>query len=265
MSDRFLGKAPIYRWQDFIKRVRGNDYKLFAELPNFDRPILITGCQRSGTTMVSRIFAETEGMEKFQFGPDDELDAALILCGYVAQEKAGRFCFQTTYMYNQQEQYLENSGNQKIIWVVRNPYSVVYSMLYNWRRFALNELFEGCGVAQLPAADQERFNRFGGWVFSQLTKACYAYCGKAAELAFLKSKVGPDELKVVEYDSLIQDKNRILPALYEFVGLDYQPAYAEKIKSSSVTKQDKLSKKQRETIQRICEPAYLNAREYLDF
>jgi Holliday junction resolvasome RuvABC ATP-dependent DNA helicase subunit len=37
-------------------------------------------------------------MVDFSSGEDDELDAALILAGFVEHTPRGRYCFQTTYL-----------------------------------------------------------------------------------------------------------------------------------------------------------------------
>jgi len=67
---------PIKSWNDFTRRVRPKGCVLLGRLDEFPRPILVTGCQRSGTTMLSRIITQSEGMTDYWFGKDDESDAA---------------------------------------------------------------------------------------------------------------------------------------------------------------------------------------------
>ncbi len=263
MNDIFGEKTPIYKWQQFVNIVRHNGYKLLGCLNKFSNPVLVTGCQRSGTTLLSRIFTESEGMTNYWFGKDSELDAALILSGYVDHEPVGRYCFQTTYMYDQQSQYLENKENQKIIWVMRNPHSVVYSMRYNWQRFALNEVFYGCGISQLSGEDRARYKRYGGWSVSRLRKACYSYNGKMAELDFLRQNLEDDQLRVIVYDDLIKNKDTLLPKLYDFIGLGYEPVYAEKINSSSIGKRDKLKVKESRLVTGLCMKNFERALKYV--
>jgi hypothetical protein len=120
----------ITDWGQFARRVRVDGCELLMNLDSFSDTILVAGCQRSGTTALSRLITESEGMTNFWFGQDDELDAALILAGRVQCENQGRHCFQTTYIDDNYHEYFDHK-NYKMIWVIRNPYSVVYSMLNN--------------------------------------------------------------------------------------------------------------------------------------
>jgi hypothetical protein len=45
--------------------------------------------------------------------------------------------------------------------VVRNPFSVIYSLVNHWKRFAFNELFQAVGAQSLSAAERQRYERFG--------------------------------------------------------------------------------------------------------
>ena len=85
--------------------------------------------------------------------------------GYVWHEPRGRYCFQTTYMYDRLEQYQLFASDSKVVWLLRNPYSVVWSMLHNWKRSALAELFAGCGRQALPSgyASSPSGSGLGDW------------------------------------------------------------------------------------------------------
>ena len=154
-------KRTIDSWGRFEKIVRASDVKLLTKLDNFQDSILVAGCQRSGTTALSRLITASDGMVDFTFGKDDELDAALILSGYVNYTNKGRHCFQTTYLNDSYPEYFAHQG-YKLIWVVRNPSSVIYSMLYNWRRAALNRLFRHCGAELLDEGERWWYERLGG-------------------------------------------------------------------------------------------------------
>ena len=56
---------------------------------------------------------------------DDELDAALALAGLVDLPLERRYCFQTTYLNERYEDYRTLDAGQRLIWVLRNHYSVV--------------------------------------------------------------------------------------------------------------------------------------------
>ncbi len=216
----------INSWQKFSRNVRSNGYRLLKNLDNFPDPVLIAGCQRSGTTMLSRIITKSEGMVNYWFGHDDELDAAIILSGYVDHKPAGRYCFQTTYLNENYHEYFEHNG-YKIIWILRNPYSVVYSMLNNWKRFALNELFQGCASDLLDNKEKRRYELFGIWSISRLKRACFSYNAKTSQVFELKKRLGETTILVVDYDELVLNKEQVLSAMYTFTNMPYKPEYGK--------------------------------------
>src|SRR5262249_31936917 len=135
--------------------VKTPERPLLAHLDEFRDSLLIAGCQRSGTTALARLFKRADGIADCDFGEDDELDAALLLSGWVRRFTSGRHCFQTTYLNDRYSEYFEHS-DFRLIWMVREPRSVVYSMLHNWRRGALNRLYDACGSARYEPPGAER-------------------------------------------------------------------------------------------------------------
>ena len=165
---------PAKNWAQFDRRIRNGDVPLLAHLSRFPNAILVAGCQRSGTTVVTRILREAIEMPHLTFTKDDELDAALILIGAIAFETDSRCCFQTTYVNDHFLEYFEHD-NYRLIWVIRRPEAVVRSMLFNWRRGALNRLFRACGRHALNDKGSKRFKRFGTYGFSRAEMACLSY------------------------------------------------------------------------------------------
>lgn len=250
----------VATWKQFAYKVRANQDKLLPELRRFPGAILVTGCQRSGGTMLSRLITGSAGMTNFWFGKDEELDAAQILSGAVRYQGSGRHCFQTTYLNERWGEYLEQTQPFHMVWSLRNPHSVVYSMVYNWRAFALNEVFLTCGYAHMGAEDRVRFQRWGLWGVSPLKRAAYAYCGKVSQVLQLAPPLGDERLTVLEYDSLVLNKATQLPVLYQRLGLRFDPKYADYVSERSLGKKDKLSDEQRALVDRICGAVYDAAR-----
>lgn len=252
----------IYAWKKFGKQVRSQKQYLLSELDKFNNSILVAGCQRSGTTALSRVITTSEGMVNYWFSIDDELDAALILAGSVTHSPRGRYCFQTTYLNECYPEYFQHKGRYKLIWIVRNPFSVVRSMLNNWSRFALNELFDSCGLALADEKVQENYQRFGSLTVPRIQRACLAYNGKSSQLFELMANLDKNQLMVVDYDLLVENKAKILPAIYDFVGLEFRNEYCEKISSGSVNKAAHLSSSDRSIVERLCVPVYEKTRNY---
>lgn len=250
----------VHTWKYFISQIKPRGCTLLKRLDEFPNSILISGCQRSGTTMLSRIVTESEGMVNYWTGiGDDELDAALILSGVMPHKPMGRYCFQTTYLNNCYHEYYQHQEKFKIIWVLRNPYSVVYSMLYNWGKSALNDLYTCCGSHLINDQEKIKVKFLRQFALSKLRRACYAYVGKTRQAFELQQNLSPDQIIFIEYDTLVAEKEDHLPKLYDFLALDYKKEYAEKIHAKSVRKSSKLTDRERLTIQELCEPVYQEA------
>jgi len=252
-------QREIRTWQKFAKVVRSNGCHLLKCLGDYAEPVLVTGCQRSGTTLLTRILRHSNGFVDFQVGRDDELDAALILSGREQCVENGRYCFQTTYVNECYHEYFEHRNNVKMIWVLRNPYSVVWSMVYNWERFALNELYHACGEKYHTAP---RRNILGKRLLpgvDRLTKACLAYKGKTAQLFELSRQFPSGNLLVIEYDDLILNSQKLLPKIYDFINEPYLDSYSKGIHAKSVNKFTSFPPRKRAIIEEHCATAYSEA------
>jgi hypothetical protein len=249
----------IKTWKQFARHVRAAGCALLKRLDEFPESVLVTGCQRSGTTMLTRIIAQSEGMVDFRSARDDELDAALILSGHMEYVSQGRHCFQTTYLNECYREYFEHRDRHKMIWVLRHPASVVYSLVHHWSRFALTELFDACGAQFLSEARQRRYRAWGTLSTDRLERACLSYMGKTHQLFDIVDRIGTQRLMIVDYDQLVKEKARILPQIYRFIDIPYKPVYAERISTGSLGKFQKLSAREQERIKTLCEPVYRHA------
>ncbi len=218
----------ITNWQQFSRIVRNSDRRLLQELPNFPDSVLVTGCQRSGTTIMARIFTQSKGMVNYWSGLDDELDAALILSGIESSLQQGRYCFQTTYLNEGYREYINTPESVKIIWVLRNPVDVVNSMLNNWRSLALWELYKHCGNLDVIKKISPLL-----FPFKRFEMACSSYYGKLSQLLELTSILPPDKLLIVNYEDLLKKDGNILPKIFNFINVEYDPSYSLKIHKKS--------------------------------
>lgn len=256
-------QSSIRTWPAFARQVRSHGCVLLRHLRDFEDPILVTGCQRSGTTVLSRIIRTSAGMVDYVQRRDDELEAGLILAGVRRDAlPRGRYCFQTTYLNDCYCEYLDQPGLFRMLWVLRNPYSVVQSMLYNWGRFAFDELFEQVGRAHLVRGERA-LRLLGPFAIPRVRRACAAYTGKLAQLFELRRHLGPDRLGVVDYDELVRDKETTLARIYRFLDLEYRPEYGQVLCGSSRTKAARLTHFERRVIAAEACPSYERARGLL--
>lgn len=229
----------------------------------FDRPIFVSGCQRSGTTLLTTLIASSKTVARSHTGRDEELAGAYVLCGDRRPESSGRYCFQTTYLNDSWQEYLELKSEYKLVWVLRKPECVVYSMVYNWARYPLNELFMSCGASFVQGRDIAAFHRFGLLALSPVKRACYAYVGKCQQFLKLSTEIGSDRLLLVEYGDLVSSPRKALHAISEFLEIDVPIASAYPvIKTSSVDNAAKLLPSDLKTIDEICALSYHSCAQY---
>jgi Sulfotransferase family len=230
---------------------------LLASLARYPDCVLVAGCQRSGTTMLTRIIAGASGFWRLALTRDDELDAALVLSGYVDVPADRRYCFQTTYLNECFPEYRTMGARQKLIWVLRNPHSVVHSMVYNWKRFALNELYVYCGAEPADIEERRRSARFP-WPFgiSRTERACSAYAGKSMQIFAIRDMVPPGQLLIVDYDQMVRAPKVTLEMVFRFIGEPFDSEYGRSVRGDSVRKADGQSDVFRHRIDEIAVPAY---------
>ncbi|NSW52275.1 MAG: sulfotransferase domain-containing protein [Anaerolineae bacterium] len=249
----------IQTWRQFTSEIRQTGCKLLKKLDQYPDAVLVTGCQRSGTTMLSRIITQSAGMVNYWTGLDDELDAALILAGRKTFPVPGRYCFQTTYVDENYPEYFEHTGLYKIIWMLRNPFSVVYSLLYNWRPASLDGTFKKCGAAGLQGFSALLYQALGLPAVSRTRRACALYQTKTQQLLELFDRLGKAKMLVIDYDDLVLHKNSVLPHIFQFIHLPYQSGYAQSIHPDSLHKHNLLTRKERRVIQQVALPLYQRA------
>ena len=252
-------RMKITKWPQFAREVRSRG-PLLNTLHEFDDPILVSGCQRSGGTMLAFALSRHRDIVDFKWFRDAELHAGLILAGVERDIPKGRWVFQTTYLNECYPEYLAQDKPFKLVWLVRNPYSVVYSMIGNWSRFALNEMFDACGAEHLTGVYRERYERWGRIGVRNITRACASYVAKVEQMIHLRAHLPEESMYIVEYEQLVQDRERELAGICEFAGLDWDPDIAESINTNSLDKASRLSRTERHQTAELCGAAYDRAR-----
>jgi hypothetical protein len=251
-------RLPVKNWSQFDRRIRNSDVKLLAELSRFPDAVLVAGCQRSGTTVVTRILRDALEMPRPTNTKDDELDAALILSGAVPFESASRSCFQTTYVNDHYREYAEHD-NFRMIWILRSPEAVVRSMLYHWRRGALNRLFRACGRHALDAPGRQRFERFGTLGFRRADMACLSYNVKTSQVHEIAASLGPERLYILDYDDLVERGDELLPDIFAFASLPWDERFRQRLQKRKKPGGETLNEALRRQIRDTCEQEYKRA------
>jgi hypothetical protein len=186
---------------------------------------------------------------------DDELDAALILNGTVQFETSERCCFQTTYLNDNFREYFEHA-DYRLIWIIRNPEAVVRSMLYHWRRGALNRLFRACGRHALDEKSAMRFERFGTFGFRRAEMACLSYNVKTAQVHEIAARLGPERLYILDYDDLIDRSHVLLPDVFSFASVSFDDRFLGRLRKRNKSAGEQLNESVRNQIRERCEHEY---------
>ncbi len=71
-------------------------------------------------------------------------------------------------------------------------------------------------------------------------------------------------LLVVDYDRLVQDKQTTLKAIFDFVQIEYNSTYGRLINNRSIKKALKLNAKEKNIISNVCLARYETARQQYD-
>lgn len=209
--------------------------------------------------MLADVISRHPQVASFAWSRDAELDAALLLSGTVRAPEAmaaTRPCFQSTYLNECYLEYLAHAGSFSLVWLVRNPHSVVYSMLYNWRRFALNELFISCGSRHLQDTALRRYLRFGPAATRPIVRACLSYVAKAEQAVELARRLPEGAIMFLEYDTLVREPARSLRAIGDFAGLEAVEALGSGIRTDSLAKASRLSARESRLVDELCTPGY---------
>lgn len=246
----------IRTWKRFNKLVANGSRSLLPELHRFTDCVLVAGCQRSGTTAVTRVIANSGGFAKFHFTRDDELDAALILAGEVPYDSIDRHCFQTTYLNDRYFEYFQPGLDFRLVWVIRNPFSVVYSMVYHWRAFALDDLFQKCGNSVAERLAPQLGIDHNTKSYSKFQKACFAYIGKSLQLDELKTNLPAPRLLIIDYDRLCRQPTPTLNTVFNFIEVPFEPRFAEAIHTASVDKRNHMKIQEVDLVEKLCSSTY---------
>lgn len=251
---------PGWGWRRFARQVRSRGCVLLARLDELDRPILVSGCQRSGTTALTQIISRSPEIGRFPGGPDDELSGAWILSGDIPFDfERRRYCFQTTYLNECNTEYRDRSANFQLVWLLREPSAVVRSMIYNWKRDALDELFRSVGAEHAKHDFARKNSGRRGVGTSPLLKACYSYLGKTSQIIELASVIDSKCLWVGDYDMLVRDPDTFLKGLFTFLDLPILEDASSYVRRSHKAEQESLNLDDQAIVSRICDEIYTSA------
>lgn len=208
--------------------------------------------------MLTRLIVGSDQIQNPWRMADEELETANVLCGAQTLEPGGRFCFQTTYLNDHLNEYFDHH-NYHLIWVLRNPFSVVHSMLTHWKRSALNRLFRAIGHSEMNAAQKRRYQRFGVHGLRAQEKACLSYNAKVKQTHILRERLTPSRLLLIDYDALVMNRDALLPEIFRFVDLPYVPDLGSVVHGKSRDRAAAQKQREASLVRELCVPVFEQA------
>jgi hypothetical protein len=236
------GEHHITSWYDYYAATAHRP--VLARLDDYPDALLIAGCDWSAATAITRLFKRLPTFADSSWDHDDELDGALLLAGLQQGPTDGRHCFQTTFVRERYREYFAHE-RYRLVWIVREPRAAVRSLLGQRalpRRTAL-------GLAAKSASGQGA---------SRLEKACATYVAAVRQTLELAERLG-ERVAVVDYDDLVADRARLLPALCRFASVSCDSRVLRHLHGKSVRK-GALASWEAAIIDELALPAYRRAR-----
>ena len=92
-----------------------------------------------------------------------------------------------------------------------------------------------------------------------MRRACFSYNAKISQVFSLHEKLGNERLLIIDYEKLIQDKDEMLPSIYQFIDLQYKTEYISKLHSGSINKADEFRNNHGNILENYCMPIYEKA------
>ncbi len=236
------GEHHITSWYDYFAATAARP--VLARLDAYADPLLIAGCDWSAATAIARLFKRLPTFADSSWVHDDELDGALLLAGLQRGPTEGRHCFQTTFVRERYREYFAHE-HYRLVWIVREPRAAVRSLLGQPalpRRTAL-------GLAAKSTT---------GPGASRLEKACATYVATTLQTLELAERLGK-RIAVVDYDELVADRARLLPALCQFASVTCDSRVLRHLHGKSVRK-GALVSWEAAIVDELALPAYRRAR-----
>ena len=217
-----------------------------AHLDDYPNALLIAGCDWSAATAITRLFKRLPTFADSSWVHDDELDGALLLSGLQQGPTDGRHCFQTTFVRERYREYFAHE-RYRLVWIVREPRAAVPSLLDHQRVLPRRTAL---GLTAKSASGQGA---------SRLEKACATYVATIRQTLELAERLG-ERIAVVDYDELVADRARLLPALCRFASVNCDSRVLRHLHGKSVRK-GALASFEAAIVDELALPAYRRARQ----
>ena len=188
--------------------------------------ILILGCQRSGTTLallMLQAHPQIKGIDETEFPSPYPFPSSLALYYYQLQKKS--LCLKLPEHIFNVEYIARHFPQAKILWIVRNPYSVISSM--SLLKNTQGSWIKRCGATELKRLIPffPEINQLDLDSLDEISLATMVWKYKNQALNIYKAK----GLQVFDfkYEDLVADPQTMMSDILKFLGLDWSDRVLE--------------------------------------
>lgn len=214
------------------------------------RVVLVTGCQRSGTTWLTRLLAGS--LDRAMAPKELEACNFLVYRNDIPLDKASALVLQTTFANVEIESYARLQDEVCVILLARNPFSVCWSMVYHWQNLTLEYDFRKRTIREEDCVQVEP----EPW---RMALELYRHSMRSG-LKILSDR--PRRTRLLVYDELVHNVPACVRALEMFLDipltLSAQNVTADLVPSQ---KHQSLPVPFRNLIEQHCEPSFIRLQE----
>ena len=226
-------------------------------------PVFVLGCQRSGTTMLQRVFARSRQVEGYFEGNRRAMTERwrlrddAVISGIVNKSSKKVALFKPLNDSQWADRFLDAFPGSRIIWMFRDPFDTVNSAVAKWGDGQLGMMTWIASAIReagsLEAATEILETRPGYAIYAErmspgvrdkllrwTSEPLTEHTG-AAVLWYLRNRIffdlglaEDDRAMLMGYEALVQSKEKHIREICRFIGIRYSARYAADIRTSSV-------------------------------
>jgi len=249
------GNAVRHSWEELYRRILSTDLagRLFERVAGNSRSIvLVTGCQRSGTTWMRKLLAEA--LPDAMAPKEQEVCAYLVAGAELPAPEARVQILQTTFANVYVESFMRLPPAIPVILMARNPFSVCRSLVYNWDSLLIEHAHRVGAIGRVALDRENDLWHAAVNIYVQSMRA-------GRELLARRS----ERTRLVLFDEIVGDVPAALHCLSGFIGQPLEPANVSTVANPEVmNKQRSLSDRFRSLIATQCVTPYDDLRRCAD-
>ena len=223
----------------------------YTRLNNSKVPVFIVGCQRSGTTMLDRVLTrspqiKTYGEGRGAFSPGVRLLPIGNLHYLIYRSLSPIVEFKPLNDTQHIDYFLKIHPNSKAIWMYRNYFDVINSMVRKWGRAQnkhVHQIATGRYSGPGARAMGERISPANRELAAKLEAQDLSEHEASAFIWYLRNSIYFDRqldrlpnVLLCKYEDMVTEPKWQFQRVFEFIDGDFSADYVADVRSSSISK-----------------------------